>query len=161
MSLKIKGAGTHTIEWVYSKDDIDDDDIGEDCGWVDGVAWSPEFGDSGIPLTWLEELGAAESAVPGVDFIDNIANADPDGDGFTTAEEFIIGTDPNDPASTFTASIEMVDGKPVVTYTPDLVGERTYTKWGKKTLSSDEDWVQVKDGEEGKYNFFKVTVEMP
>ena len=161
VSLKIKGSGTHTIEWVYSKDYIDGDDIGEDCGWVDGVVWSAEFGDSGIPLTWLEELGATESAVPNVGFIDNIAHADPDGDGFTTAEEFITGTDPNDPASSFTASIEMVDGKPVVTYTPDLIGERIYTKWGRKTLSPDEDWVQVKDGEEAKYNFFKVTVEMP
>lgn len=161
VTLKIKGNGTHTVEWVYSKDDIDGDEIGEDCGWVDGVAWSAEFGDSGIPVTWLENLGAVGGVGTDSGSIDDVANADPDGDGFTTAEEFIIGTDPNDSTSSFTASIEMVDGKPVVTYTPNLVGERTYIKWGRKTLSSDEDWVQVKDGEEEKYNFFKVTVEMP
>lgn len=160
VSLKIKGGGTHKIEWVYSKDDIDGDDIGEDCGWVDGVTWSAEYGDFGIPVTWLENLGAAADPGASIGSLDELANSDPDGDGLTTADEYIAGTDPNDASSSFTASIEIVDGKPVVTYTPDLVGERTYIKWGKKTLSADEPWVEVGEGDESNYNFFKVTVEM-
>lgn len=160
VSLKIKGGGTHKIEWVYSKDDIDGDDIGEDCGWVDGVTWSAEYGDFGIPVTWLENLGAAADSGASTGSLDELANADPDGDGLTTADEYIAGTDPNDASSSFTASIEIVDGNPVVTYTPDLVGERTYIKWGKKTLSADEPWVEVGEGDESNYNFFKVTVEM-
>ena len=159
VSLKIKGGGTHKIEWVYSKDDIDGGDIGEDCGWVDGVTWSAEYGDMGIPVAWLENLGAVDSGAS-TGSLDELANADPDGDGLTTADEYIAGTDPNDASSSFTASIEIVDGKPVVTYTPDLVGERTYIKWGKKTLSPDESWVEVGEGKESDYNFFKVTVEM-
>lgn len=160
VSLKIKGGGTHNIEWVYSKDDIDGDDIGDDCGWVDGVTWSAEYGDFGIPVTWLENLGAAADSGASTGSLDELANSDPDGDGLTTADEYIAGTDPNDASSSFTASIEIVDGKPVVTYTPDLVGERTYIKWGKKTLSADEPWVEVGEGDESNYNFFKVTVEM-
>ncbi len=76
--------------------------------------------------------------------------------------EYVAGTDPTDPDSTFTASIEMVDGQPVVTYTPDLLSERTYKKLGKKRIDDpNEEWTEVKDGEEGNYNFFKVTVELP
>jgi len=30
-------AGTHTLRWVYSKDEVIND--GSDCGWVDQVAW--------------------------------------------------------------------------------------------------------------------------
>ena len=160
VAIKIKGEGVHTLEWVYSKDDIDGDDVGEDCGWVDQVTWAAEYGDMGVPVTWLENLGAMDGSASVGDSIDQFANADPDGDGFTTAEEYVIGTDPNDASSTFTASIEVVDGKPVVTYTPDLVGERTYIKWGKKTLSAEEPWVEVGEGKESNYNFFKVTVEM-
>ena len=56
----------------------------------------------------------------------------------------------------------MVDGQPVVTYTPDLLSERTYKKLGKKRIDDpSEEWTEVKDGEEGNYNFFKVTVELP
>lgn len=162
VALKIKGEGVHTVEWVYSKDDIDGDDIGEDCGWVDQVTWVAEYGDMGIPVTWLENLGAMDVTASGGSSIDQLANADPDGDGFTTAEEYVIGTDPNDASSTFTAAIEIVDGKPVVTCAPELVGERKYTKWGKRSLSDErESWKEVREGEESNYRFFKVTVEMP
>jgi hypothetical protein len=162
VAIKIKGEGVHTLEWVYSKDDVDGDDIGEDCGWVDQVTWAAEYGDMGVPVTWLENLGAMDGSASVGGSIDQLANADPDGDGFTTAEEYVIGTDPNDASSTFTASIEVVDGKPVVTYAPELTGERKYTKWGKRSLSDErESWKEVREGEESNYKFFKVTVEMP
>lgn len=82
-------------------------------------------------------------------------------DGLTAAEEYVAGTDPNDPNSTLKANIEMVDGKPVITYTPDLLDERKYVTFGKKELDDpDEPWVEVRAGAEADYNFFKVTVEM-
>ena len=109
-------------------------------------------------VVWLENLGMVSSGMSAAD----ATNADPDGDGFTTAQEYVMGTDPNDPDSKLTAFIEMVDGQPVVTYAPDFLDERVYKKLGKKRLDDpNEEWVEVKNGEEGNYNFFKVTVDLP
>ena len=73
----------------------------------------------------------------------------------------MAGTDPNDPDSKLTAYIEMDGDTPIITYAPDLLGERVYTAFGKKNLDDpNEQWVEVKPGEEKNYNFFKVTVEM-
>ena len=159
VSVKIKGASTHTLTWTFSKDYMDDDMTGiEDCGWVDQVAWTPLVGDSEVPVAWLENLGMVSAGATAVE----AANADPDGDGLTTAQEYVAGTDPNDPDSTFTASIEMVDGQPVITYTPDLMEDRRYKTLGKKDIGDpNEDWAEVNNGEEGNYNFFKVTVDLP
>ena len=159
VTIAVKGDGTHSVTWVYSKDYMDDEwlDV-EDCGWVDQVSWSATVGASSVPTAWLESLGLAK----GGESAAAVANQDPDGDGFTTEEEYIIGTDPTDPKSKFTANIEMVDGKPVVTCEPNLLNERKYTRWGKKDLSNpDEKWQRVDDGQEVDYNFFTVTVELP
>ena len=42
-SLTVGGAGSHTVEWAYTKDGSVAD--GEDCGWIDDVAWTPEGGE--------------------------------------------------------------------------------------------------------------------
>jgi hypothetical protein len=159
VSVKLKTDALHTLAWTYSKDYYDDEGMtGEDCGWVDQVAWTPSAGDSEVPVAWLENLGMVSAGATAVE----AASADPDGDGLTTAQEYIAGTDPTDPDSKFSASIEMVDGKPVVTYSPDLLSERKYKKLGKRDIGDpDEEWSEVNDGEEGDYNFFKITVDMP
>ena len=41
-SLTVGGAGSHTVEWAYTKDGSVAD--GEDCGWIDDVAWTPAEG---------------------------------------------------------------------------------------------------------------------
>ena len=159
VSVTIKSSGTHTISWTFAKDYMDDDMTGiEDCAWVDQLSWTPLVGDSEVPVAWLENLGMVSAGMSAAD----AAAADPDGDGLTTAEEYVAGTDPNDPDSNFAASIEIVDGKPVVTYTPDLLGERKYIKFGKVSLNDPtEAWQPVEEGQEDRFNFFKVTVELP
>ena len=48
-SVTFTSGGTHTVRWVYFKDDYDEEDATyEDCGWVDGVVW--------LPLTVLEPI---------------------------------------------------------------------------------------------------------
>ena len=155
----MKSDTAHTLSWTYCKDYMDDIMTGiEDCGWVDQVSWTPLVSDGTVPLSWIENLGITPDGVSAA----AAASLDPDNDGFTTAQEYIAGTDPTDPDSKLTANIEIVDGNPVVTYTPDLLSERKYIKLGKVNLSDpNEGWVEVKDGEEGNYNFFKVVVDLP
>ena len=158
VSVKVKGDGTHTIRWEFSKDDIDDFEL-EDTAWVDQVVWTPVVGDAEVPVAWLEGLNVAGASGDAL----AAARADSDGDGVPNAEEYVMGTDPNDAESKLTALIEMdADGNPVVTYAPDLLQERKYTKWGKHRLDDpNEEWVEVSAGQERNFNFFKVVVEMP
>ena len=157
MTVKVKGEGIHTIRWEFMKDDMDEAEF-EDAAWVDQVTWTPVVGDAEVPVAWLEGLNASGSVGDAL----AAAQADADGDGVSNAEEYVMGTDPNDPESRLMAFIEIVDGQPVVTYTPDLLDDRRYIKWGKKDLADpNEEWVPVPAGQEGNYNFFKVTVEMP
>ena len=78
-------------------------------------------------------------------------------------QDFVAGTDPTDEKDVFTASVTMVDGKPVVSWTPELrpkeAAKRKYTTYGKVRLQ-DKQWVEVPVGHEKDYNFFKVSVEM-
>ncbi len=68
----------------------------------------------------------------------------------------------NDPIGKFAATIDFVDGHPVVTCSPkveDAAFPRVYRIYGKVSLN-DADWTELsEDGLDG-YNFFKVTVEM-
>ena len=159
VSVKVKSDASHTLTWTYCKDYMDDEMTGiEDCGWVDQITWTPLVGDGEVPVAWIENLGLVATGATAAES----ADLDPDGDGLTTAQEYIAGTDPTDPDSKFTASIEIVEGRPVVSYSPDLLGERQYKKLGKNDIGNpDEAWVEVKDGEEGNYNFFKVIVDLP
>ena len=81
----------------------------------------------------------------------------------------------------FGASIEMVDGVPKVTWSPDLGAERVYRVLGAKGLGDAAGethrgtglgdaagethrgtvWEVVTEETKGGYNFFKVAVEMP
>ena len=40
MTFAVSGSGRHVLRWTYSKDMMDAS--GEDCAWLDGVAWSPD-----------------------------------------------------------------------------------------------------------------------
>jgi len=155
-------AGSHTIQWLYRKDDMDDaGHVGSDCGWVDCVSWLPDsaMSVSGMSESWLQNVGAV-SGVSG-QTVEQIASSDPDGDGLTVEQEYIAGTDPTDPESKFTAKIEMVDGEPTITWEPDLQADeqpRAYKTWGSTDLKT---WEVVPDGKNADYNFFKVSVELP
>ncbi len=144
-------AGTHTLRWEYRKDESWGE--GEDCVWVDQVEWQEMATETGLPMTWLESQGLVASGSSG-DAVSAAVTGDVDGDGMTAYEEYVAGTDPNDPESSFKAEIAVgADGKPVVTWTPDLLEERQYRVLGKTNLD-DAEWLPVEDG----HRFFKVEI---
>ena len=60
-SVTFTSGGTHTVRWVYFKDDYDEEDATcEDCGWVDGIVWAPLTVVEPIP-----ELPSSASAAEG------------------------------------------------------------------------------------------------
>lgn len=108
-----------------------------------------------VPYTWLDRhFPGTHSAAD----YETIAQADPDGDGFPTWQEYVLDTDPNDPMSTLTASIRLVDGAPVVEWNHtnaniEAIGYR-YVPRGKASLTSDK-WLDAAPS----HRFFKVFVE--
>jgi len=94
-----------------------------------------------------------------------ILNQDHDGDGISTFNEVLSGSNPFNGTSQFTANITMDNGKPKVTPNPDLGDKRKYTIYGKKDLSSSSaDWTDmsaVQETDKPEYRFFKVGVSLP
>ncbi|MBR4654398.1 MAG: leucine-rich repeat domain-containing protein [Kiritimatiellae bacterium] len=85
------------------------------------------------------------------------------GNAMQVWQDYVAGTDPTDVNDLFRAEIRIVNGAPVVSWSPVLsaseAAKRTYTIYGRQSLLSG-DWTVVPSGQESNYNFFKVTVEM-
>lgn len=118
----------------------------------------------------LKFLGSfLDSASASADAYDTIEKAIAP-NGFTYGASYVAGLDPTDPTSKFETTFSIgADGKPVVTWTPDLneggtKSERVYRVLGAKELGAAAQWDDVTDVEdpdaEG-YRFFKAAVEMP
>ena len=162
----ITEGGAHAVTWTYLKDSSEKD--GADCLWVADYSWTPtelytHESSVPVPYDWIRtylphtayeydhfEAAVRETAANGVN---------------TVEEAYVAGLDPSDPKDKFVAKIEMVDGKSVVTWTPDLNEDgtksvRTYKTWGKGSLEVDE-WLEVTPENQDGMRFFKVTVGMP
>ena len=63
------GGGTNTVKWVYYKDRTGAD--GEDCAWVDAVAWTPAGAAAPIPAVADDaDVATVNAAVDEVGFAD-------------------------------------------------------------------------------------------
>jgi C1A family cysteine protease len=74
---------------------------------------------------------------------------------------WLSGLDPSvEGSAEFTVSIDVSGGVPSLTWDPDLGAARTYTVWGRETLSPADQWKQVDVDSVGtsQFKFFKVTV---
>jgi len=143
--------------------------VSGDTGFVAVITEVTSTGAVSVPSEWKGNYPSFESKF-GTDFgkalMSQTGKKDCANNDMLVWQDFVAGTDPTNPDDKFTASITLVDGVPVISYTPELSDEqkalRTYKTFGKKQLQ-DKDWTDVSnlDGELMRpYNFFKVTVEM-
>lgn len=137
----------------------------EDTGFVNVIA-EVKGNNVAVPQTWAENYPKFVAKFGG-DFTKALTAKSgkiaAGGREMLVWEDYVAGTDPTNPNDKFTASVTIVDGKPVVSYTPELDDARKalrkYTTYGKVKLT-DTEWTVVTEGEEANYNFFKVSVEM-
>ena len=113
--------------------------------------------DVAVPVEWLGLYGYVdEDATPAS--LQAVLKQTGD-NGVPLWESWVAGFDPWDPDSQLTAEIEMVDGEPVVSWTPDMSAaepKRHYTVMGKTNLT-DAAWIiPVNEA----HRFFKVQVTM-
>lgn len=121
-----------------------------------------------ISSVWAEQYGENFTAKFGTDFSKAITamtgKKDCAGNAMYVWQDFVAGTDPTDENDIFKASITVdSEGKPHIAYSPTFLHDseaamRKYTIFGKVKLT--DEWSEVAFGDEGEYNFFKVTVEM-
>lgn len=159
VSARVEGAGAHTLVWRYVKDDLEKD--GEDCIWVADFGWTSDLTETQttavpVPYAWL--LANCPDAVDEYDVYEAVAKQPAANGRLTVADCYVAGLDPNDPAAEFKAVIEMVDGVPVVTPSPDLKDERVYKVLGKTSLEDAGEWQYPTNA---LHHFFKISVEMP
>lgn len=107
-----------------------------------------------VPYSWLVENGLATTSTSEAGresaALANAANGRP------VWACYVAGLDPNAAASQFTATIDVVDGVPEVTWTPDLSDDgRTYEVVGKASLSAAA-WAPTN----ASHRFFQVRVKL-
>ena len=170
VSVTFESDGAHVLRWTYSTDDWEEPGY-QDCAWVDGVAWSGQAAPSvdatqttavPVPFAWLREKYPELNEVAA---FEAKAKAKAANGVNTVMEAYVAGFDPRDEQGEFQALIQMVDGKPVVTWRPVLpeaeAAKRVYTTYGKESM--DGSWVDLSkqsDAAKAKCRFFKVGVWM-
>ena len=164
-STNITSGGKHVLRWEYNKDGVTT--YAPDCVWLDQVQWIPADG-SGytlttpepVPYAWLSGYGLGGDSDFETAAKDATGKQGGDGRALQVWQDYVAGTDPTNAASVFTAGIEIVDGVPLVTWSPNLNTNgivRSYTIWGKESLT-DTAWHSPTNAAD---RFFKVSVEMP
>lgn len=158
-------SGRHTVRLAYTHPGIRYVSGGNGA-WIDQLSFrggAPVRGETTttevpVPHSWLSGYYPTDSTS---DYETRAAQRG--ANGYYVWQSYVAGLDPTDPTSLFTVRISMTDGKPVVTYEPELSAEeaakRTYTVYGKKRMD-DTAWSVVSSGKESLYRFFMVSVEM-
>lgn len=137
-----------------------------------------------VPESWLDELAVAHGTPAGADSYLSAFKAkygedlkaaltkatgkhDLKGNPLYVWQDYVAGTDPLDEEDTFTATITMEEGVPVVRWQPELnpaaAAMRKYTVYGATAL--DGKWDDVSDMTDAQrqargYQFFSVSVEL-
>ncbi len=143
-TVTVEGTGRHVLRWTYVKDD--EVSGGEDCAWLDGVAWTPT---SGL-AEWLTERHLAADV--------RVAN------GRTAAECYALGLDPADVTNDFRIVSFWMEG-----VIPHVEWEPKVNRWTgtelkarvKGSATPTGPWTEVPAAGNPAYRFFKVEVALP
>ena len=168
-TLEITGDGTHTIRFEFWNAGTETGD----CAYLDQVSWfggvpshDIVIGNVRIPSDWIDENAASALAKSNGDH-EAAANATAANGINKVWECYVAGISPTDETARFEATIEIVDGKPVVRWNPPLSAEeeakRTRKILGRRSLDDPNGWqdvTNVNDPDAAGYRFFKVSVEM-
>lgn len=162
--------GRHVLRWEYWKDEIDLDEVGDDCAGLDIVKWRPvaepitKTTEVPVPYEWIYQQGVVLKSSELASYIFENAGSSIGANGVPVWQSYVAGLTPTNADSKFNVDIQMVDGNPVILWTPALNGDgvregvRRYRTFGSTDLKN---WTEYLEGDESKYNFFKVSVEMP
>lgn len=168
-TLEITEDGTHTIRFEFWNAGTETGD----CAYLDQVSWSggvPShgivIGDVRIPSDWIDENAASALAKANGDY-ETAANAMAANEINKVWECYVAGISPTNETARFEATIEVVDGKPIVRWNPLLSAEeeakRIRKVLGKRSLDDPDGWqdmANIDDIDAAGYRFFKVSVEM-
>ena len=110
-----------------------------------------------VPYTWLDGYFAGQGT--SAQAYETLANADQDGDGFTTWQEYLADTIPTSASSCFKATIRMEGSTPVVEWNTtngnlNALGYQ-YVPKGASSLTQPVNWQPVSPA----HRFFKVFIE--
>lgn len=163
-ALEITGTGEHEVRFEFWN--AGDAETITDCAYLDRMKWNggmfegmTETTPVPVPYEWLNgypdllDLFLHDYEATAWSGAANGANE--------VWQCYVAGLDPTSAASRLVATIDMVDGEPVVRWTPDLneggtKAERVYTVEGKTNLG-DGSWGPTNEAS----RFFRVKVEMP
>ena len=110
-----------------------------------------------VPYTWLDGYFAGQGT--SAQAYETLANADQDGDGFTTWQEYLADTIPTSASSCFKATIRMEGSTPVVEWNTTNSNLSTlgyqYVPKGASSLTQPVNWQPTSSA----HRFFKVFIE--
>lgn len=148
--------GAHEVRFRFEVEGGRAPEAGYNGVWLTGLrlAAPPETNTPmPVPYAWIDRYPDFLTAAGGdYDAAANLVGAN----ALTLWESYLAGLDPTNAHSRFTARIELMDGKPVISWTPDLGTARVYRVRGKSELA--EDWQNV-ENDTSAYRFFQVIVE--
>ena len=163
VTMVVTNVVVHLIQRAEESSAVVPDDV--TAGFVT-VVTEIKGGAVSVPSTWKDNYPSFEQLY-GADLAKaytlKSGKVDSAGNELFVWQDYVAGTDPTDETDQFQATVTIVDGKPVVGFSPELsaaeAAKRKYTTWGKVRLQ-DAEWAVVPEGEESSFNFFKVSVEM-
>ncbi len=120
---------------------------------------------SGVPYSLIEDTTSRNSAFKAAVLsydgnYDSLVNEAAENGVNTIGDCLIAGISPTSPDAKFEVAIEIVDGEPKITYSPDLGQERKYITMGCAELGGEWRVVETDADKEG-MRFFKVKVALP